>query len=104
MSNITNHINYQDQGDVGKGANYGKGPKGWPSDEKIKKNVLLGLYLNPEIPTRDIAVTVDQGVVTLEGVVRDREEKKAAEECIESLPGVVDVLNQLILQEGHKHV
>ena len=60
--------------------------------------------MNPEIPTRDIAVKVDQGVVTLEGVVRDREEKKAAEECIEYLPGVVDVLNQLILQEGHKHV
>jgi osmotically-inducible protein OsmY len=60
--------------------------------------------LNPEIPTRDIAVTVDQGVVTLEGVVRDREEKKVAEECIEYLPGVVDVLNQLILEEGHQNV
>ncbi len=104
MSISTNHINYQDQRNGGKGAHYGKGPKGWPSDEKIKNNVSLGLYLNPEVPTRDIAVKVDQGVVTLEGVVRDREEKKAAEECIENLPGVIDVLNKLILQEGHKNV
>ena len=104
MTIATNHINYPKQRDLTQGAHYGKGPKGWPSDEKIKNNVLLGLYLNPEIQTRDIAVKVDQGVVTLEGVVRDREEKKAAEECIESLPGVVDVLNQLILEEGHKHV
>ena len=104
MTIATNHINYQEQRDLTQRAHYGKGPKGWPSDEKIKKNVSLGLFLNPEVPSRDIAVKVDQGVVTLEGVVRDREEKKAAEECIEYLPGVVDVLNQLILQEGHKHV
>lgn len=104
MSNITNHINYQDQGIAGKGANYGKGPRGWPSDEKIKKNALLGLFLNPEVQTPDISVKVDQGVVTLEGVVKNREEKKAAEECIENLPGVFDVLNKLILREGNKNV
>ena len=104
MTISTNHINYQEQRDINQGAHYGKGPKGWPSDEKIKKNVLLGLFLNPEVPSRDIAVKVDQGVVTLEGVVRDRVEKKAAEECIEYLPGVIDVLNKLILQEGHKNV
>jgi osmotically-inducible protein OsmY len=104
MTIATNHINYQEHRDLNQRAHYGKGPKGWPSDEKIKKNVSLGLFLNPEVPSRYIAVKVDQGVVTLEGVVRDREEKKAAEECIEYLPGVVDVLNQLILEEGHKHV
>ena len=104
MTTSINHINYQKQRDISQGAHYGKGPKGWPSDEKIKNNVSLGLYLNPEVPTRDIAVKVDQGVVTLEGVVCDREEKKAAEECIENLPGVIDVLNKLILQEGHRNV
>jgi osmotically-inducible protein OsmY len=104
MSNITNHINYPKQRDLTQGAHYGKGPKGWPSDEKIKKDVSIGLFLNPEVPSREIAVKVDQGVVTLEGFVRDREEKKAAEECIENLPGVFDVLNKLILQEGHKNV
>ena len=104
MSTSTNHINYHQQSNTSQGAHYGKGPKGWPSDEKIRKNVSLGLFLNPEVQTPGISVKVDQGVVTLEGVVRDREEKKAAEECIEYLPGVVDVLNQLILQEGHKYV
>ena len=104
MSNITNHINYQEQMNIGQGVHYGKGPKGWPSDEKIKKNVSLGLFLNPKVATRDISVKVDQGVVTLEGLVRDRAEKKAAEESIEYLPGVIDVLNKLILQEVPKNV
>ena len=104
MTISTKHINYQDQRNKGLGAHYGKGPKGWPSDEKIKKDVSIGLFLNPEVPSREIAVKVDQGVVTLEVFVRDREAKKAAEECIEHLPGVIDVLNKLILQEGPKNV
>jgi osmotically-inducible protein OsmY len=104
MTLSTNHINYQKQRDSGQGEHYGKGPKGWPSDEKIKNNVSLGLFLNPEVPTRGIAVKVDQGVVTLEGIVKNRLEKKAAEECIENLPGVFDVLNKLIFQEDHKYV
>ncbi|MFL5783964.1 MAG: BON domain-containing protein, partial [Bacteriovoracaceae bacterium] len=47
----------------------------------------------------EIEVDVKDGVVTLSGTVEDRQSKRAAEECIENLSGVVDVHNRIRLAE-----
>lgn len=44
-----------------------------------------------------VSVKADEGVVTLSGKVRDREQKTLAEHTVRNLPGVVGVDNQLEL-------
>ncbi len=78
---------------------YGKGPKGWLPDHAIKKNASLALYLNPYVDAREIVVSVESGCVILKGFIKNRFQKKAAERCVETVPGVVDVYNELILQQ-----
>ncbi|MBA2404619.1 MAG: BON domain-containing protein [Bdellovibrionales bacterium] len=77
---------------------YGKGPKNWLTDESIKYKVSLALYLTPEVDATKIEVQVEQGRVTLSGPIRDRKQKKAAEECIDTIPGVSDIFNKLVIQ------
>lgn len=77
----------------------GKGPRNWErSDEKIKDEVCEFLYRSGAIDASDIDVDVKDGEVTLKGWVNDREEKKEAEICIENIPGVNDVFNELHLR------
>lgn len=80
---------------------YGKGPKFWLTDENIKKKVSLALYLNSEVDAREIEVSVQKGSVHLKGFIRNRTQKKEAEHCIEYLPGVEDVFNELVIKQVH---
>jgi osmotically-inducible protein OsmY len=76
----------------------GKGPKGYQrSDERIHEEVCEALYLDDRIDASGITVEVDNGIVFLRGDVRERRVKKMAERCIENLPGVEDVQNELRL-------
>jgi osmotically-inducible protein OsmY len=77
---------------------YGKGPKGWLPDSGIKQKVSVALYLNPDVDASEIEVSVEQGRVILDGSVKNRRQKRAAEECIENLPDVADVLNRLVIK------
>lgn len=84
----------------------GKGPKGYRrSDDSIYEDVCEALMRNPEVDASDIAVTVDEGIVRLKGIVHSRQEKKAAELSIERIKGVMDIHNELHLRmrqgEGH---
>jgi hypothetical protein len=47
----------------------------------------------------EITVSVDDGEVTLDGVVENRAEKRLAEDCADSVPGVVDVHNRLRIRQ-----
>lgn len=78
---------------------YGKGPKAWVPDESIKKKASLALFLNPFVDAREIEVNVKNGCVFLDGFVRNRTQKKAAESCVEFLPGVEDVFNKLVIKQ-----
>lgn len=78
---------------------YGKGPRNWPSDEKITQRVLEGLYFSREVDAREIEVRVESGKVYLTGSVADRKQKKAAENVIENISGVVDVQNELMIRK-----
>ena len=82
---------------IERGLNYsGRGPKGYyPSDIRIREDVCELLARDPLIDASDIEVTVFEGVVKLKGRVSSRQTKRLAELTIESIPGVIDVINQL---------
>lgn len=78
-----------------RGGYAGRGPKGYArSDERIREDVCDRLSWNDEVDATDIAVTVDNGEVTLEGSVETRHMKRLAEDIAEEVPGVVDVHNR----------
>jgi hypothetical protein len=74
----------------------GKGPKGYKrSDDRIYEEVCETLMRSYEVNASEIGVKVDNGIVTLEGKVSSRDEKRAAEMEVEDLPGVLDIRNEL---------
>ena len=81
-------------------SHYGKGPKGWKyPDERIKEYVCDALTRNIIVDASDIEVGVLDGTVLLEGSVTSREMKREAENCVESLPGVQDVRNEILIRD-----
>lgn len=78
------------------GEHTGKGPKGYSrSDERIHDDVCEALTLHGEIDASDIDVKVHSGVVTLTGTVDARVTKRLAEEALERLSGVKEIINRL---------
>lgn len=67
-------------------------------DEVIKRNVWEALNDSRNIDPSEIKVDVKGGVVTLDGLVENREQKFEVEECIEVVPGVSEVHNHLRYQ------
>lgn len=75
---------------------FGKGPKSWiKSDQRIKEEVNLALFVDHIVDASDIEVSVKDRVVTLKGTVLNRAMKRAAERSVERLAGVADVMNRL---------
>ncbi|HEX9287559.1 MAG TPA: BON domain-containing protein [Thermoanaerobaculia bacterium] len=82
--------------DVPRGRFTGKGPKGYQrSDERIQEDVNEELSQHGEIDATDIAVSVSNCEVTLDGEVETREQKRLAEDIVDACPGVHDVHNNL---------
>jgi hypothetical protein len=74
----------------------GRGPKGYQrSDERIKEQVSDALMDDDDVDASEISIEVSQGEVTLTGTVSSREEKRAAEDAVEHVSGVREVINQL---------
>lgn len=74
----------------------GRGPRGYRrSDERIKEDVCQYLTDDPHIDASEIEVAVSDREVVLSGSVQSRAEKRYAEDVIERLPGVRDVINGL---------
>ncbi len=79
----------------------GRGPKDYQrSDERIREDANDALTRDPEIDASDIQVSVSNGEITLKGEVEDRRAKRRAEDCVEQLPGVRDVHNELHARRG----
>lgn len=77
----------------------GRGPSGYQrSDERIKEQVNDALEDDDRVDASDITVQLQNGEVTLSGTVKDRHQKRAAEDCVERVRGVKDVHNQLRVQ------
>jgi hypothetical protein len=79
----------------------GRGPKGYQrSDERIREDVSEDLSQSGEIDASEIEVKVNGCVVTLDGEVETREDKRLAEDIAETTPGVRDVHNNLRVKRG----
>lgn len=76
----------------------GRGPKGYQrSDSRINEDVCDRLADAPDIDASDIEVRTANGEVTLSGSVRERSDKRRAEDLIENVSGVREVHNALRL-------
>jgi hypothetical protein len=74
----------------------GRGPRGYRrSDERIREDVCQCLTDDDHIDASNIEVTVKDREVMLTGTVTSRMQKRHAEDVIEHLPGVRDVINSL---------
>lgn len=76
----------------------GKGPKNYQrSDERLQEEISEALYRSHDVDAREIIVEVKDGHVHLRGQVESRQTKKLAERCIENVPGIRDIFNELTL-------
>jgi hypothetical protein len=74
----------------------GRGPRDYRrSDDRIREEVCDRLTDDPQVDAGDINIKVEGGEVTLTGNVSTREQKRRAEDCVERVTGVREVLNQL---------
>ncbi len=90
------HGAQQTYGQPGQGGHRGKGPAGYTrSDDRIRETVCEALLDDDHVDATNIDVSVKNGEVTLSGTVDDRQQKRRAEDCVERLSGVQDVINQL---------
>ncbi|QEZ43863.1 BON domain-containing protein [Cupriavidus oxalaticus] len=77
------------------------GPKGYHrSDERVREDVCERLAMNPYIDVGEVSVEVANGVVTLDGTVRERREKYVIEEIADAVFGVTEVDNRLRVERG----
>ncbi|RDK05542.1 BON domain-containing protein [Cupriavidus lacunae] len=75
------------------------GPKGYRrSDERVREDVCERLAMNPYVDVGEVSVEVANGVVTLDGTVRERREKYVVEEIADAVFGVTEVDNHLRVQ------
>jgi osmotically-inducible protein OsmY len=78
------------------GEYYGRGPQGYQrSNQNIQEDINDRLTWDSHIDATHITVKVENGEVTLEGKVRDRAQKRHAEDIAEGVRGVHDVHNRL---------
>lgn len=74
----------------------GRGPRGYRrSDERIKEDVCQCLTDDDHVDATNIEVAVNDRDVTLTGTVTSRMQKRHAEDIIERLPGVREVINNV---------
>jgi hypothetical protein len=116
MSNRDYDRNYYDRGNYGRNdfnrssmmnrsssSNYGRysgyGPRDYRrSDDRIEEDVNDRLTWHSQLDATDLKVDVNNGIVTLTGTVDNRQDKRLAEDVAESVPGVWDVNNQIVVR------
>jgi osmotically-inducible protein OsmY len=69
-------------------------------DARIRSQVSACLTEDWYVDGTEITVSVADGEVTLDGVVENRAEKRLAEDCADSVEGVVDVRNNLRIRKA----
>jgi len=89
-----------DEGDQ-RGQFRGTQPRGYERSDERLRELACERLTDADLDASDIEVKVVQGTVTLEGSVRARWMKHAAEDIIDDLGGVKDIHNQLrVRREG----
>ncbi len=81
----------------------GVGPQGYQrSDERIRDDAFVRLTRHGRLDASQINVEVNDGEITLDGLVNSRREKRMAEDIVDSIPGVKDVHNHLHVTQGER--
>lgn len=70
------------------------------ADDEIAERAIAILKWRVGVPSEQIAVKVEKGLVTLSGDVDWRFEKREAEAAIHALSGVVGVLNRIVVSSA----
>jgi hypothetical protein len=79
----------------------GRGPKDYKrSDDRIREEISDRLTDDHHVDASEVSVQVQNGEVTLTGMVPDREQKRRAEDLAEAVSGVTDVTNHLRVNKG----
>ena len=87
----------------GEGPYRGRGPAGWSrNDEKVREAVCERLLEDRLIDAREVEVTVQDGVVRLEGEVPGASDVAHAEMLARATPGVTAVRNGLRYAPGRR--
>ena len=80
--------------------NAASGPKGWARrDDRIHEDVCARLTSDGHVDARDLEVIVHHGGVTLNGTVKDREQRDRAIHIAGSVRGVIDVVGRVRVAE-----
>ena len=74
-----------------------------PNDNDLLNDVVLELESDPRISSRDIAIAVKSGVVTLAGFVCSYDEKFLAENTVKGLYGVRAVAEDVQVEQAARH-
>jgi len=83
------------------GPHTGRGPRGYQrNDARIEEDICERFTRHGQLDASDIQVMVENGEVTLTGMVESRQAKRLAEDILDSISGVKDVHNQLRVQQG----
>jgi hypothetical protein len=83
------------------GPHTGRGPQGYQrSDQRIEEDVCERLSQHGQLDASGIQVAVNNGEVTLNGIVDSRQDKRMAEDMLDAIPGVKDIHNQLRVEQG----
>ena len=78
------------------GPHSGKGPSGYQRpDNRIMEDVCERLTQHGQIDSRNVEIQVDNGEVKLSGTVRNKNEKRLAEDVAEGVTGVKNVENNI---------
>ncbi len=70
------------------------------ADDEIAERAIAILKWRVGVPSEQIAVKVEKGLITLSGDVDWRFEKREAEAAIHALSGVVGVLNRIVISSA----
>lgn len=83
---------------------WGRGPKGYQrADTRIHEDVCDRLTYS-DVDAEHLEVRVENGEVTLSGTVRDRWDKRRAEDVAEEVSGVRDVHNNIRVQRDERGI
>jgi len=76
--------------------------KEYGHDAKLTAQIKAEMYRDPMVKGTEVNVTTMNGVVQLSGFVDTPEAKQRAGEIARSIPGVIDVRNDLLLPTGRE--
>jgi len=65
-----------------------------------RSEVVNALYWDPAIPRDRVTAQVDEGLVTLKGVVERTYQKSYAEAIVRRVPGVIVVKNEIAVTQA----